>query len=263
MDLTPAFFDRWREHRELQYVDHVLEVFDQADPDDDWLGGARRRARAMETHASLRHAGVEVGELEGVQAVLIDGKRDDVGNVDVAAVTTYAAALDVAHAAAHQRAAVTPALLDDLHARLCGGASEPANGGTDGDLAALCDWLAAPPDDLHAVVVAALAHLELLRLRRFADGNARLARLTLLLLLDRSGYGFLDLLAPSLAWHDPRKALDTPAEQLSPDKAETNPLVEHVVHDIAVGVRDMVAWVRAEEFPGSLQALLFGFPLQP
>ena len=263
MDLTPAFFDRWREHRELQYMDHVLEVFDQADPDDDWLEGARRRARAMETHASLRHAGVEVGELEGVEAVLVDGRTEDVGTVDIAAVTAYAAAYDVALAAAHQQAAVTPVLLDDLHARLCGSTSDQPGGGTDGDLAALCDWLAAPPDDLHPAVVAALAHLELLRIRRFADGNARLARLTMLLLLDRAGYGYLDLLAPSIAWRDPRKLLDTPAELLPPNKAETNPLTEHVVRDLAVAVRDMVAWVRAEEFPGSLQALLFGFPLQP
>ncbi|HXA30450.1 MAG TPA: Fic family protein [Candidatus Angelobacter sp.] len=263
MDLTPAFFDRWREHRELQYIDHVLDVFGQADPEEEWLQGAQKRARAMETHASLRHAGVEVGEPEGVEAVLVDGATEDVGSVDVCAVTAYAAALDIAIAAAHEQAPVTPALLDDLHARLCGGDADQPNRATDSELAGLCDWLAAPPDDLHAVVVAALAHLELLRIRRFADGNARLARLTLLLLLDRSGYGYLDLLAPSVAWRDPRKQLGTAAEQLSPDKAETDPLVEHAVHDIAVAVRDMVAWVRAEEFPGSLQALLFGFPLQP
>jgi Fic/DOC family len=264
MDLTPAFFDRWREHRELQYVDRVREVFDQADPDEAWLQTARRRARAIETQASLRHSGCAVGEIEGVEKALDTGATEGVGNVDVVAVQTHAAAYDVALAAAHRRAALTPALLDDLHARLCGdapaGAHDPA---TDAPLAQLCDWLAAPPDGLHPVVVAALAHLELLRLRRHADGNARLARLALLLLLDRDGYGYRDLLSPSVAWRDPRQPLDGPAEQLSPDKAETHPATERVVHDVATAVRDMVAWVRAEETPGSLPALLFGFPLQP
>jgi hypothetical protein len=66
-----------------------------------------------------------------------------------------------------------------------------------------------------------------------------------------------------VAWRDPRNPLDRPAEKLSPDQAETHPAVEHVVHDLARAVRDMVAWVRAEESPGSWQAILFDFPLQP
>jgi hypothetical protein len=263
MDLTPGFFDRWREHRELQYMDHVLDVFDQAEPDEGWLERARSRARAMEAHASLRHSGFEVGEPEGVLATLDGraGEGDGTGPVDVVTVRTFAAAYDVALAAAKQQAALTPALLDDLHARLCGGGA--AESGTAAAVGALCDWLAAPPDDLHPVVVAALVHLELLRVRPWQDGNARLARLVLLLLLNRSGYGYLDLLAPSQAWHDPRRPLDRPAEQFSPDAAETHPAVEHLVHDVATAVRDMVAWVRADESPGSLQGMVFGFPLQP
>ena len=263
MDLTPAFFDRWREHRELDYMDRVREVFDQADPDEAWLENARRRARAMETHASLRLSGVEVGEIEGVEAVL-EGATQEVGPVDVVAVQTHAAAYDVALAAAHQQAALSPALLDDLHARLCGGSTGGGHdAATDGELGDLCDWIAAPPAELHPVVVAALAHLELLRLRRYPDGNARLARLGLLLLLDRDGYGYRDLLAPSIAWRDPRKPLDAPADELSPDAAETHPATEQVVHDVATAVRDMVAWVRAEETPGTLPEMLFGFPVQP
>jgi hypothetical protein len=263
MDLTPAFFDRWREHRELEYMDKVRDVFDSADPDEGWLQTARRRARAMETQAGLRHSGFEVGEIEGVEAVLDEGATEDVGPVDVVAVRTYAAAYDVALAAAHQQAAITPALLDDLHARLCGDSGGAHDANTDEGLGDLCDWLAAPPDDLHPVVVAALTHLELLRLRRYDDGNARLARLVLLLLLHRDGYGYRDLLAPSLAWRDPRKPLDTPADELSPEVAETHPATEQVVHDIATAVRDMVAWVRAEESPGTLPEMLFGFPVQP
>jgi hypothetical protein len=262
MDLTPAFFDRWREHRELDYIDKVAKVFGESEPDLEWLPGAQRRAKAMEAHATLRLAGIEVGELEGVMAVL-DGQSEDVGSVDVVAVTTYAAAHDVAVAAARQQAAVTPALIDDLHARLCGGPADAPGSGTDAALAELCDWLAAPPEALHPVVVTALAHLELLRMRRWPDGNARLARLALLLLLYRSGYSYHELLAPSVAWRDPRRLPDGPAEELPPEEAETHPGVERVVHDVATAVRDMVAWVRAEEFPGTWQEMLFGFPLQP
>jgi len=262
MDLTPAFFDRWREHRELQYLDRVREVFDQADPDEAWLQTARGRARAMEAQAGLRHSGFEVGEIEGVEAVLAAGATEGVGPVDAVAVRTYAAAYDVTLAAAQQGAAVTPALLDDLHSRLCGGSP----GGHDAAATALgdlCDWLAAPPAELHPVVVAALAHLELLRLRPWQDGNARVARMVLLLLLARDGYAYRGLLAPSVAWRDPRRLPDAPVDELSPDKAETHPATEQVVHDVAAAVRDMVAWVRAEESPGTLPEMLFGFPVQP
>jgi Fic/DOC family len=257
MDLTPAFFDRWREHRELDYVDRVRDVFEESDPDEEWLERARRRARALETHASLDLAGLRIGDATDVAAVL-DG---DDADVDTAAVQSFAAAYDDALAAAHEQAPLTPALLDSLHARLGIGPAGASAAGA--GLQRLCDWLAAPPDDLHPAVVAALAHLEVLRLRPWPDGNARLARLLLLVVLDHGGYGYRDLLAPSVAWHDPRKLPDRPIEEFSPETAETHPAVEHTVHDIATAVRDMVAWVRAEESPGSLQAMLFGFPVQP
>lgn len=263
MDLTPAFFDRWREHRELQYMDRVRDVFESIERDESLLEPVRRRARGVETHASLRLSGFEVGEPEGVQKVLDEGASDGVGPVDVVAVRTYAAAYDVALAAAQAGAPVTPALLDDLHARICGGAAGSPDAATDTPLADLCDWLAAPPDDLHPAVVAALAHLALLQLRRWSDGNARLARLAVLVVLGRSGYGYDGLLAPSLAWRDPRRRLDTPPEKLSPEQAETDPAVEDMVHDIARAVRDMVAWVRAEASFGSLWVQAFDFPLQP
>jgi hypothetical protein len=263
MDFTPAFFDRWREHRHLHYVDRVREVVDGADPDEGWLAGARRRARAKETVASLALAGVEVGEEEGVERVLDEGATDDVGPVDVAAVRAFASAYDAALAAAAAEAALTPALVDDLHSRICAGAGGAADTTTDHALAELCDWVASPPDRMHPVLVAAVAEVELLRLRRWGDGNARLARLVLLILLGRAGYGYRGLLAPSAGWRDPRRLPTQPAEELSPEQAETQKGVERAVADVAEAVRDMVAWVRAEANPGSWQAVLFDFPLQP
>ncbi|HEV7678901.1 MAG TPA: hypothetical protein VGQ42_10070 [Candidatus Dormibacteraeota bacterium] len=263
MDFTPTFFDRWREHRHLQYVDRVREVFDEAVPDEEWLAGARVRAKAKEAVASLKHSGVEVGEEEGVVRVLGEGATDDVGPVDVAAVRAFGDAYDAALAAAAQGAALTPALVDDLHARLCAAAAGRTDNTTDPALAELTAWVESPPDDMHPVLVAAVAELELLRMRRWDDGNGRLARMVLLLLLHRSGYGYKGLIAPSTGWHDPRDLPGGPAEELSPEEAETHPGVERAVGGIADAVRDMVAWVRAEESPGSWQAVFFANPVQP
>lgn len=264
MDLTPAFFERWREHRELVYMDRVREIFDRADFDDPWLEEAQLRILAREVHATLRLSGLEVDE-EMVKAIVDRGETEDTGPAAVA-IRGYGGAHRAAMAAAEQQAPITPALLDDLHARLLGGsggaqvATVPA---TDAALAKLCDWLAAPPGGLHPVVTAAVAQVELLRMRRWVDGNARLARLALLLLLTRDGYGYRGLLAPSTHWSDPRRLPDRPAEELSPEEAQTHPAMEHVVNCVAQALRDTVNWVRAEESAGSLQAMLFSFPLQP
>jgi len=264
MDLTPAFLDRWREHRDLDYLDRVREIFDQAGFDEPWIVQAQLRALVLEARATLRLSGVEAEE-EAVRAVLGRGESGSVPAEAAAAVRAYADAHMEALRAASRGDAVTPALLDDLHARLTGGtAASPADASTDARLAELCDWLAEPPDELHPVVTAALAHLELLRLRRRPDGNGRLARLALLLLLNRDGYDYRRLHAPSTHWSDPhQRPAEPPAPELQPEKAETHPAVEHVVHRLSLSLRDTVAWVRAEESAGSIQAMAFGWPLQP
>lgn len=260
MDLTPAFLDRWREHRELGWMDRVRDVFDQAGFDDDWLDSARQRALARETWATLRQAGIEADET--TVTALLDGDAPAGGGPVDAAVRAYQDAHRTAMAVADQQSAVTQALLDDLYARLKVGDTRDAGSAPPAALAELCDWLAAPPTELHPVVVAAVAHVELLRLPRWPEGNV-LRRLVLLLLLTRSGYGYRGLLAPSTHWSDPTQLPATPAEELEPGQAETLPAVEHVVHRIAASLRDTVTWVRAEEHSGSLQAQLFAFPLQP
>jgi len=262
MDLTPAFFDHWREHRDLDYLDRVREIFDQAGFDEPWLVRAQLRALVLEARATLRLAGIEVEE-ETVRAVLGHPESGTAGPEAVAAVRAYGDAHLTALKAAVGQDPVTPALLDDLHARITRGEAVGAPAVTAAALAALCDWLAAPPDDLHPVLTAVLAHLELLRLRRWSDGNARLARLALLMLLARDGYGYRRLPSPSVHWSDPRRLPAGPAEELQPDEAETHPAVEHVVHGLALSLRDTVNWVRAEESAGSIQAMAFGWPLQP
>ncbi len=124
MDLTPAFFDRWREHRELDYLDRVREVFEKADFDAPWLEEAQLRALAHEAHATLRLSGIKADE-ETVKAVVDRGETEGFkGSAEAAAaVRAYGDAHRAAMAAAAEQAAVTPALLDDLHARLLGASS--------------------------------------------------------------------------------------------------------------------------------------------
>lgn len=260
MDLTPAFLDRWREHRDLEYLDRVREIFDQAGFDEPWIVQAQLRALVLEARATLRLDGVDVEEDE-VRAVLAREADADPDPGVAAAVRAYADAHMEALKAASRQDPVTPDLLDDLHGRLSGGAAAQRSG--DGALAGLCDWLAAPPEELHPAVTAALAHLELLRLRPWPDGSGRLARLALLIMLNADGYGYRRLLSPSAHWSDPRELPSRPAEELRPEEAETLPGVERVVHGLSLSLRDTVAWVRAEESAGSVQAMAFGWPLQP
>ena len=262
MDLTPAFFDHWREHRALEYMDRVREIFDQAGFDEPWVVRAQLRALEQETRSTLRLSGVDVEE-KTVRAILSRAEGTETGDGDVPEVRAYADAHLTALKAAVAEDPVTPALIDDLHARITAGAPSSAEPATDAALAELCDWLAGPPGDLHPVLSTAIAHLELLRMRRWPDGKARLARLASLLLLTRSGYGYRRLYSPSTHWSDPRRLPTRPAQELPPDEAETHPAVEHVVHCLAAALHDTVSWVRAEESAGSLQAMAFGWPLQP
>jgi len=262
MDLTPAFLDRWREHRDLDYLDRVRDVLGEAALDGEWVERVSLQALAREVAATLRLSGVDGVDEEAVIAVADRGEDGGLDGARLDAVRGCVAAYRAAQEWAAQDARLTPELLAQLHGQLTG-ATAPGAAQADAGLARLCDWLAAPPDALHSAVVAALAHLELLRLRPFPDGNARMARLLLLLLLGRDGYGYLGLLAPSTHWSDPRRLPEQPAEQLSPDQAETLPGVEHVVHGVAQALRDAVIRARTEEGGGGLAEMLFGFPLQP
>lgn len=261
MDLTPAFLDRWREHRDLDYLDRVRDVLDEATFDDDWVERVSVQALAREVAATLRLAGVDDVDEEAVIAVADRGEEGGLDAARLDAVRGSVAAYRTARQWAGQDEALTPNLLAQLHAQLTGGTQDGTP--TAAGVAELCGWLAAPPDALHPAVVAALAHLELLRLRPFADANARMARLLLVLLLSRDGYDYRGMLAPSTHWSDPRRLPEQPAEELSPDQAETLPGVEHVVHGLAQAVRDAVIRARSEEGGGGLAEILFGFPLQP
>jgi Fic family protein len=57
------------------------------------------------------------------------------------------------------------------------------------------DWLQEEHGDIPAVVIAGIAHVHLVAVHPFVDGNGRTARLLATLLLQKSGYGFHNLLS--------------------------------------------------------------------
>jgi Fic family protein len=57
------------------------------------------------------------------------------------------------------------------------------------------DWLQEEHGDIPAVIIAGIAHIHLVAVHPFIDGNGRTARLLATLLLQKSGYGFNNLLS--------------------------------------------------------------------
>jgi Fic family protein len=59
----------------------------------------------------------------------------------------------------------------------------------------LAQWLDDSVPDIHPVIVAGIAHLRLVEIHPFSDGNGRTARALTALILQRGGYSFNRLLA--------------------------------------------------------------------
>jgi Fic family protein len=56
------------------------------------------------------------------------------------------------------------------------------------EMAALCQWIADAGDKLHPIIVAAVAHYNMVRIHPFDDGNGRGARILMNLILLRAGF---------------------------------------------------------------------------
>lgn len=175
-----------------------------------WMGMLRRQVKARSVEGSTSIEGYSVGEEEAV--ALVGGARPGAGDEDQLAVACYARAMD--HVAAMAR---DPAFrwLDrvilDLHFDACHFQPDKRPGlwrtgpiavtgadgtieyrGPDGDrVVALMDevigWLR--DDDSDVVVRAALAHLNVVSVHPFQDGNGRVARIVQSLVLAREGGG--------------------------------------------------------------------------
>jgi Fic family protein len=178
-----------------------------------WIGSLRRQVRAASIESSTSIEGFSVSPEEAL--ALTSGRRvPDQGDADQQAVACYARAMD--HVGTM---AVDPVFrwLDrvvlDLHFEACYFQRDKDPGlwrtgpigvtGADGSLeyrgpdadrvvplmTAVVEWLAEDQPGVHVVVKAAIAHLNVISVHPFHDGNGRISRIAQSLVLARGGLG--------------------------------------------------------------------------
>ena len=183
-----------------------------------WLGQLRRTVRAGTAASSVSIEGFHVPAGEG-PGIVAGTDIPDAGDSDRMALACYARAMDhVGTMAIDPHFRWLDRVVLDLHFDAClfqrdrspglwrtgpifvtaAGGGPPAYTGPDaGDVPALMgevvDWLQDGDLDAHVAVRAAMAHLHVVSVHAFADGNGRISRLVQSLVLARSG-----LLAPEL-----------------------------------------------------------------
>jgi hypothetical protein len=185
-----------------------------------WLGQLRREVRAESVEGSVSIEGFTVSG--GAGAALIAGEaQPDPGDDDQLALTSYARAMDhVGTLALDPQFAWSERVVKDLHFDACvfqreqtpglwrtepilvtgtGRDAPPAYVGPDADavpalMAETVAWLNDGDLDAHVAVRAAMAHLHVVSIHPFRDGNGRISRIIQSLVLAREG-----LLAPEFS----------------------------------------------------------------
>jgi len=183
-----------------------------------WLGALRRRARAASVESSVAIEGYVLPPLEAEAIVARAGTLDE-PDQNRAAVACYARAMDHVGVMAldptfewHERVVL------DLHFDACNFQRDASPGrwrtgpigvtgpngrivyqapGAENVVALMSEvmgWLRADAPNAHVVVRAAMAHLHIVSIHPFRDGNGRVSRIVQSLVLARDG-----LLAPELA----------------------------------------------------------------
>lgn len=184
-----------------------------------WLGQLRRQVRAstMESSVSIEGYHVPTGEGPGIVA---GSDVPDPGDTDRMALASYARAMDhVGTMAVDPHFRWLDRVILDLHFDACvfqrdrrpglwrtgpiyvtsPGGGPPAYTGPDADhipalMGEVVDWLHDGDLDAHVAVRAAMAHLHVVSVHPFADGNGRISRIVQSLVLARAG-----LLAPEFS----------------------------------------------------------------
>lgn len=202
--------------RKLAELDGLRErLGDQAGAAGPWLGALRRQWRTSAAESSIEIEGFRVPENERL-AIASGGKSPAHDDDDRMALACYARAMD------HVGVMSTDPLFEwgerailDLHFDACyfqkdrepgqyrrsgvevtgpgGGPAYvgPSHEEVPGLMSELVGWLAGTDREAHAVVRAAMAHLHVVSVHPFRDGNGRISRIVQSLVLARGG-----LLAP-------------------------------------------------------------------
>jgi DNA-binding transcriptional ArsR family regulator len=175
-----------------------------------WMGTLRRQVRATSVGGSTSIEGYRVPSEDAV--ALVSGAEPGTEDENRQAVACYARAMDhVGVMAADPAFGWLDRVVLDLHFDACSlqrdkrpglwrsgpvGITDDGGGlvyeGPDaGDVPALMaevfDWLENGDPDLHVVVRAAMAHLHVISIHPFPDGNGRIARIVQSLVLAREG----------------------------------------------------------------------------
>jgi len=192
------------------------ELGDQASVAGRWLGTLRRQWRAASAESSIEIEGFHVPESETL-AVVSGNEPADPTDEDRMALSCYARAMDHAGVMADDPGfRWTDRVVLDLHFDACyfqkdkepgqyrrrgievtspdGG--PPAYVGPPSEqvpplMEEVMDWLEHGDPDIHLIVRAAMAHLHIVSVHPFRDGNGRISRIVQSLVLARGG-----LLAP-------------------------------------------------------------------
>jgi Fic family protein len=176
-----------------------------------WMGSLRREVRASSIESSTSIEGYSVDPEEAI-ALTSGGTRLDHDDDNAMAVACYARAMDhVGAMAADPSFRWLDRVILDLHFEACHFQLDKAPGrwrtgeisvmgargkvdyqGPPGSdvprlMEEVVDWLAAVGDAADAVVVAAIAHLNVTSVHPFRDGNGRVSRIVQSLVLAREG----------------------------------------------------------------------------
>jgi Fic family protein len=176
-----------------------------------WIGALRRQVRASSIEGSTSIEGFSVAPGEAV-ALVGDDRPVDPEDVDRMAISSYARAMDHVGAMAQDPAfRWLDRVILDLHFDACSFQRDESPGrwragpvgvtGSDGRLvyqapeadevpglmAEVVEWLQDDDLDAHVVVRAAMAHLHVVSVHPFRDGNGRLSRIVQSLVLAREG----------------------------------------------------------------------------
>lgn len=183
-----------------------------------WLGTLRRQFRAASVESSVSIEGYSLPESEA-ERVVDAGEPLELGDENQMAVACYARAMDhVGVMAMDPVFAWCDRVILDLHFDACYFQREQSPGhwrtspiavtevngelayeGPDGDevvalMAEVVEWLRAGDLDAHVAVRGAMAHLHVISVHPFRDGNGRISRIVQSLVLALEG-----LLSPELA----------------------------------------------------------------
>jgi Fic family protein len=248
--------------REMEELRHLVAELPMSAIHEDWF---RRRNWVRAIHGTTHIEGNTLGD-EQVEEVLVEGPGENVSRREaLEVVNTRTATAFADQMAADLKVAIDEPLVREIHRLVLEGIAELHRPGeyrrgenrvTDGDgnllfitpvsgdvpelMRGFGLWLREGCDSLRPPIAAALAHLELVAIHPFYDGNGRSARLLARTLLRRDGYIFRNLVSLDAQLDNDRpnyfKAIRAAIGQHYVPGYDTTPFVTYFVSAISASI---------------------------